>query len=97
MRPGRDVQHPPPSSADVKERVELLALHGLFYGEILYNTSQHSSVNYKVVVTLHKDIYILCISKAQCKYMFWQLGYPLQAIKLYKITITIARPFCMLN
>jgi hypothetical protein len=37
-RPGRVVNHPPPTSADVKERVELylylaLGLHGLFLGE----------------------------------------------------------------
>jgi len=65
MRQGRGIQHPPPSSADVKERVELyrLALRGLFYGEILYNISQQSSVNYKVVFSAHKNICILCISK----------------------------------
>jgi hypothetical protein len=38
-RPGRGVDHPPPSSAEVKERVELylyfpLGLRGLFWGEI---------------------------------------------------------------
>ena len=43
-RPERGVDHPPPSSAEVKERVQLylkppppptpLGLHGLFYGEI---------------------------------------------------------------
>jgi hypothetical protein len=36
-RPWRGVDHPPPSSAEVKERIELylyspLDLHGLFYG-----------------------------------------------------------------
>jgi len=72
MRPESGVQHPPPSSADVKEIVELyrLALHGLFYGEILHNISQRCSVNCKVVVSLHKDICILCISKGQYNYMF---------------------------
>jgi hypothetical protein len=39
-RPGCGVDHPPPSSAEVKERVELylysppLGLRGLFYGEL---------------------------------------------------------------
>ena len=38
-RPGRGVDHPPPSSAEVKERVELylyspLGLRGLFQGEL---------------------------------------------------------------
>jgi hypothetical protein len=39
-RPGRGVNHPPQSSAEVKERVELyiyphpLGLHDPFYGEI---------------------------------------------------------------
>jgi len=38
--PGRDIHHPPPSSAEVKERVELylypppLGLRGLFEGEL---------------------------------------------------------------
>jgi len=89
MRPGHGVEQPPPSSTDVKERVELyrLAFHGLFYGKILYNASQHSSVNYKVVVTLHKHVYILCISKCQCKYCtcfdHWvTLFRPLKYIKL---------------
>jgi hypothetical protein len=39
MRPGRGVDHPPPSSAKVKERVQLylyspLGLRGMFYGEL---------------------------------------------------------------
>jgi len=39
-RPGRDVDHPPPSIAEVKEKVQLhlyspfLGLRGLFYGEL---------------------------------------------------------------
>ena len=38
-RPGREVDHPPPSSAEFKEIVELclyspLGLHGLFYVEL---------------------------------------------------------------
>ena len=38
-RPGRGVDHPPPSSAEVKERVELylfttLGLRGLFQGDL---------------------------------------------------------------
>ena len=38
-RPGRDFDHPPTSSAEVKETVELyvcslLGLRGLFYGEL---------------------------------------------------------------
>jgi len=38
-RPGRGVDHPPPFSAEVKERVEIylcspLGLRGLFYGEL---------------------------------------------------------------
>ena len=38
-RPGRDFDHPPTSSAEVKETVELyiyslLDLRGLFYGEL---------------------------------------------------------------
>jgi hypothetical protein len=41
-RPGRGVDHPPPSSAEVKERVELylyspLSLHGLLQGELYFN------------------------------------------------------------
>jgi hypothetical protein len=38
-RPGRGVDHPPPSGTEVKERAELylypsLGLRGLFYGEL---------------------------------------------------------------
>jgi len=38
-RPGFDTDHPPPSNAEVKKRVELylyspLGLRGLFYGEL---------------------------------------------------------------
>jgi hypothetical protein len=40
-RPGRDVNHPPPSSAEVKERVELyvtprLCLHGRLQGNFTF-------------------------------------------------------------
>jgi hypothetical protein len=43
-RPGRGVDHPPPSSAGVKERVEIylcspLKLRGLLWGEIFRNFS----------------------------------------------------------
>jgi len=41
-RPGRRVDHPTPSSAEVKEKVELylyspLGLRGLFYGELYFS------------------------------------------------------------
>jgi hypothetical protein len=42
-RPGRGVDHPPSSSAEVKKRVDLylyspLGLHGLLYGELYVST-----------------------------------------------------------
>jgi hypothetical protein len=59
-RPGRGVDHPPQSSAEVKERVELypappLDLRGLFYGKfyftilILYRSKKWSVLWYVTV------------------------------------------------
>jgi hypothetical protein len=69
-RPGRGVGHPLPSSAEVKERVQLyfyspLGLRGLFYGEIYLVLSSSGTVSSKILRPENIDFMIV---RKACKY-----------------------------